>query len=101
LSLHWSYNTLYSKPAQYFIVTATRNDTNVTVARERLNVMFWPSDVFWITLRGLQEFKWYLVRVAAGNLMGLGPYSDMLVLNRTLEGGEEQSKNLHRLLSPR
>ena len=55
--------------------------------------MFWPSDVFWITLKGLQEFKWYIVRVAAGNLMGLGPYSDMLVFNHTLEGGEKRLLN--------
>jgi hypothetical protein len=88
LSVEWSYQTVLSKPAQYFIITATRNDTNITEATEWLDVLFWPEDVYWITLKGLKEYKWYIIRVAAGNLMGLGPYSDMLVLNHTSEGGK-------------
>ena len=92
LSVEWSYQTVHSRPAHYFIIIATRNDTNITEATERLDVLFWTDDVFRITLIGLKEFKWYIVRVAAGNLMGLGPYSDMLVLNHTLEGGETMSE---------
>lgn len=88
LSVQWSYETVQNRPAQYFIVTATRNDTNITEATQRLDVLFWADDVFRITLTGLKEFKWYIVRVAAGNLMGLARYSDMLVLNQTLEGGK-------------
>ena len=79
---------MQDRPAQYFIITATRNDTNITEATQRLDVLFWADDVFRITLTGLKEFKWYIVRVAAGNLMGLARYSDMLVLNQTLEGGK-------------
>ena len=79
---------MQDRPAQYFIITATRNDTNITEATQRLDVLFWADDVFRITLAGLKEFKWYIVRVAAGNLMGLARYSDMLVLNQTLEGGK-------------
>ena len=44
--------------------------------------------MFSITIEGLKEYKWYIVHVAAGNLKGLAPYSDMLVLNHTLEGGK-------------
>ncbi|XP_028396320.1 uncharacterized protein LOC114520285 [Dendronephthya gigantea] len=86
MSIHWSYDTIHSKPAQYFIITVTRNDTNVTVAIERLNVLFWFEDVFWIIVKGLKEYKWYKIRVAAGNIKGTAPFSDMLVLNHTLEG---------------
>jgi hypothetical protein len=88
LSIEWTYNTVHSRPAQYFIITATRNDTNITEAYGRLDVLFWTEDVFSITIEGLKEYKWYIVHVAAGNLKGLAPYSDMLVLNHTLEGGK-------------
>ena len=78
-----------SRPAQYFIISATRNDTNITATSVRLDVMYWPENVYWITLNGLQEYKLYLIRVTAGNAMGRGPESEILVLNRTLEGGEK------------
>lgn len=89
--VEWRYFTAHDKPAQSFVITATRNDTNITEASQVLDVLFWSEDVFWITLKGLKEFKWYIIRVAAGNLMGMGPFSYQLILGQTLEGGKAKN----------
>lgn len=51
----------------------------------------WPGVVYQYTVEGLKEFKWYDVRIAAGNVAGMAPFSYVPVINRTLEGGESVS----------
>lgn len=86
--IQWRYITSVERPSQFFIITATRVDTNVTEVEEMFDTMFWREDAYQYTVRGLKEFKWYDIRMAAGNPAGMAPFLVDQVTNRTLEGGK-------------